>query len=248
MKVKDILSFLSCRFPLETACDFDNVGLLVGNGESEVKNVLICLDCTAETVIEAEGKGCNLIVTHHPVIFEGVKNILADSVPYTCVEKGISVISMHTNLDIAKGGVSETLCKVLGLSDIVPFEAEDGFVLWQGKADNITAPCFAGLIKEKLGGVARYTDNKKPISRVLVCSGSGGEFVFCAAYNGFDAFVSAEIKHHQLLAANDLSLCAFDAGHFNSEDIIVEPLKELLQKEFADTVFYTFHSNAIKTL
>lgn len=247
-KVNDVLEFLCGLFPLDTACDFDNVGLLVGDNDSEIKNVLVALDCTKETVLEAEEKGCNLIVTHHPVIFEGIKDILAGSVPYTCVEKGISVISMHTNLDIAKGGVIETLCKILGLSNIAPFEAENGFVLWQGKADNITAQCFARLIKEKLSGVVRYTDNERPISRVLVCSGSGGEFVFTAAKFGFDAFVAAEIKHHQLLAANDLSLCAFDAGHFNSEDIIVEPLKELLQKEFADTVFYTFHSNAIKTL
>lgn len=248
MKIRDILNFLSSRFPLETACDFDNVGLLVGEEAGEIKNVLVALDCTTETVLEAENRGCNLIITHHPVIFESVKDILAGSVPFLCVKKGISVISMHTNLDIAKDGVCETLCKALELTNIAPLEADNGYTLWQGETHIKNPQAFALFIKEKLGGCVRFVEGKQEIKKVLVCSGSGGEFVFTAAKLGFDAFVAAEIKHHQFLAANDFSLCAFDAGHFNTEDIIVEPLKDLLQKNFADVTFYTFHSNAIKTL
>ena len=163
MKVKDILSFLSCRFPLETACDFDNVGLLVGDGESEVKNVLIALDCTNETLNKAIKNNCQLIITHHPVIFEGVKEILADSLPYNLIKNGVSVISMHTNLDIAKDGVSETLCKVLELKNVAPFVADDGYTLWQGETRFNSANDFALFVKEKLGGFVRFVDGKKEI-------------------------------------------------------------------------------------
>lgn len=246
MKVKDILNFLSCRFPLDSACDFDNVGLLVGDGESEVKNVLIALDCTNEALNEAIKNNCQLIITHHPVIFEGVKEILADSLPYNLIKNDVSVISMHTNLDIAENGVSETLCKVLELKNVAPFTADDGYTLWQGETRFKSANDFALFVKEKLGGFVRFVDGKKEIKKVLVCSGSGGDFVFTAAKYGFDAFLAAEIKHHQLLFANDFGISAFDGGHFATEDIIVEPLKELLQKEFGDINFVTFHSNAIK--
>lgn len=248
MKVKDILNFLSCRFPLDSACDFDNVGLLVGDGESEVKNVLIALDCTNETLNEAIKNNCQLIITHHPVIFEGVKEILADSLPYNLIKNSVSVISMHTNLDIAKNGVSETLCKVLELKNVAPFTADDGFTLWQGETTIKNPKDFALFVKEKLGGNVRFVEGEKPIKKVLVCSGSGGDFVFTAAKYGFDALLTAEIKHHQFLFANDFGISAFDGGHFATEDIIVEPLKELLQNNFEGINFVTFHSNAIKCI
>ena len=246
MTVKNIFDYLNSLFPVSTACDFDNAGLLIGDGDTEVKKALISLDCTLETVKIAKENGCGLIITHHPVIFSPLKNILKGSIAYELVKSGIAVISMHTNLDMADGGVSVWLCKSIGLENIVPLTADDGFILRGGETAPVSADCFAEKIKNSLGGFVKYVDGGKKIRKVLVCSGSGGEFVETAINKGFDAFVSAEIKHHQFLTASDCNISVFDAGHFNTEDIIVEPLCDLLNKNFGDTEFLTHHSECIK--
>ena len=246
MTVKNIYDYLNSLFPVNTACDFDNAGFLVGDGEAEVKKALISLDCNLEAVKIAKENGCELIITHHPVIFAPLKKLLKGSVAFELVNSGIAVISMHTNLDMADGGVSVWLCKRIGLKNIIPVTAEDGFVLRAGEAELISAESFAEKIKQNLGGCVKYVDGGKEIKKVLVCSGSGGEFIETAIKEGFDAFVSAEIKHHQFLMASDCNLSTFDAGHFNTEDLIVEPLCDLLKEKFPQIEFVTHHSNIIK--
>lgn len=246
MTVKNIYDYLNNLFPVNTACDFDNAGFLVGDGKTEVKKALVSLDCSLETVKVAKENGCELIITHHPVIFAPLKNILEGSIAFELVKSGISVISMHTNLDMADGGVSEWLCKKIGLKNIIPVTAEDGFVLRAGEMEPASAECFAEKIKQNLGGFVRYVDGGKEIKNVLVCSGSGGEFIETAMSSGYDAFVSAEIKHHLFLQAKDFGISLFDAGHFNTEDIIVDPICELLSLEFGEIEFIAHHSNSIK--
>ena len=246
MTVKDIFNFLNNLYPCNTACDFDNVGLLVGDSKTTVSKVLISLDCTVQAVEKAKETGCQLIVTHHPVIFSPLKSVTAGSIQYELIKNGISVISMHTNLDIAENGVSDCLCKILDLKEIKPYTACDGFTLRIGKTSPLSADNFADKIKAKLGGVVKYVDSGKPIQNVLVCSGSGGEFIEETALANADALVTAEVKHHQFLRADELGVSVFDAGHFCSEDVIVEPLKEVLQNNFPNIVFFTDHSSKIK--
>ena len=246
MTVQNIFNFLNNLFPVSTACDFDNAGLLIGDGDAEVKKALVSLDCTKKTVENAKENGCNLIITHHPVIFAPIKNLLAGSIPFELAKNSIAVISMHTNLDMAEGGVNDCLCKVLGLRNIAPVTAEDGFILRGGEIDDISADCFAQKIKTALGGSVKFVDGGKEIRKVLVCSGSGGDFLETAIQNGYDAFVTSEVKHHQFLMAEDFGISVFDAGHFGTEDIIVNPLCDLLKVNFADVEFITYHSNSIK--
>ena len=246
MTVKNIYDYLNSLFPVNTACDFDNAGLLIGNPEVKVQKALISLDCSLETVKIAKEKNCNLIITHHPVIFAPLKKLLGGSVAFELVQNNIAAISMHTNLDMADGGVSEWLCKAIGLENIAPVTAEDGFILRAGEIEPISADCFAERIKQSLGGCVKYVDGGREINKVLVCSGSGGEFLETAIKGGFDAFVSAEIKHHQFLMAEDFGISVFDAGHFNTEDIIVEPLCEILKSNFHELTFITHHSNIFK--
>ena len=117
MTVKSIFEFLNSRFPVSDAMDFDNVGILIGDPEMEIKKAVVCLDGTLETINYAEAKQCDLIITHHPVIFSPLKNILKGSVQYEVLRHNLSVISMHTNLDIGVGGVNDCLCVVLGFKD-----------------------------------------------------------------------------------------------------------------------------------
>lgn len=246
MTVNKIFEFLNLKFPVETACDFDNVGILVGDGEAEVSNVLISLDCTLETVETAKRNNCELIVTHHPVIFSPLKNIIKGSVVYELIENSISVISMHTNLDVGFGGVNSSLCNAIGLANIELHPASDGYILQKGRISEISADDFAERLKKSLNTVVKYVDGGKMIKNVLVCSGSGGEFVYDAVKDGFDALVTADIKHHQFLDAKDSGISLFECGHFNTEDVVIEPLCELLKNEFKDIDFITTHKTNIK--
>ncbi len=247
MTVNSIFKYLTTLFPTDTACDFDNVGLLIGDGNTEVTKALIALDCTDNAVKTAIENGCQLIITHHPIIFAPLKSILADSIPYKLIKNGISVISMHTNLDIAENsGVNTCLCDALGLENQKTHIASDGYALRFGTVSPTSADDFARLIKSQLGGTVKYIDGGKEIKSVLVCSGSGGDFIYEAINGGFDALVTADIKHHHFLDAKHHGVSLFDGGHFNTEDVVIEPLKELLQKEFASTRFITTHHSDIK--
>lgn len=247
MKVKDILSHLDFLFPIENACDFDNVGLLVGEPDKDVSRVLIALDCTTKTIENAKANKCELIITHHPIIFEPLKNVLKDSLVYKLIENGISVISMHTNLDVSLGGVNSCLCDALGLNNVSTVTADSNFELMGGFTNApISSKDFAENIKHSLNTRVKYVDSSKAISKVLVCSGSGGEFINEAIKLGFQALVTSDIKHHQFLIAKENNVSLFDAGHFETEDIVIEPLKSKLQDKFKDIEFITEHPQNIK--
>ncbi len=246
MTVNGIFEFLNNLFPTESACDFDNVGLLIGDGESEVTKALIALDCTKETIELAIKEKAQLIITHHPVIFEPLKSVLENSIVFKAIKNGIAVISMHTNLDVGINGVNDTLCSVLGLENITPITSADGYLLKSGEISPTSADNFAKCIKSRLGGRIKYVDGGKEITKLLVCSGSGGDFIADAENYGFDALVTADVKHHQFLEAQQNGISLFDAGHFETEDIVVEPLKEILSKAFKEIEFLTFHPQIFK--
>ncbi len=246
MTVKDIFEFLNRKFPVSDALDFDNVGILIGDLDARVNNALITLDCSLETVNRALSNKCNLIITHHPIIFDPLKTILSNSVHYKLIKNGISVISMHTNLDIGNGGVNDTLCKLIGLQNITDFTACDGFFLKVGTLPSSTAKELADALKGILGGCVKFVDGSKAINKVLVCCGSGGGYIEDAINNGFDALITADIKHHQFITAKDNNVSLFDVGHYNSEDIIVEPLREFLEAEFKEINFKAFHPDSIQ--
>lgn len=246
--VEKVFNFLCERYPLDTACDFDNAGFLVGNKKDAVRKILVCLDCDITAINKAKELGCNLIVTHHPVIFGGIKSVTEESIVYKLIKEDISVISMHTNLDIANDGVTVRLCEALGLKNIKPFVAEDGFALRSAKADNLSPDSFAALIKDKLGFSVRYVKGSKNINKVLVCSGSGGEFLKEAVSFDFDALVTADVKHNVFIDAINSDISVFDGGHYATENVIVKPLAELLQREFKEIEFIPYSPDLIKSI
>lgn len=247
MKVHEIFDFLNEKYPVDTACDFDNVGILVGDPQSEVSRVTVALDCTKAAIKFAKKNGCELMVTHHPVIFDPLKTVTADSVVYDLIASGISVISMHTNLDVGLGGVNDCLCETLALSDTGKFVCEDGYQLNRGTLPrSMSDEELAQYLKEKLGGAVVYTQTYKSIKTVAVCSGSGGRYWQDAQSNGFDALITADIKHDVWIAASNADFPLFDAGHFYTEDVVVEPLADLLRKKIPNLTVLTDHSYKIK--
>lgn len=247
--VGNIYDFLCSRFPLDKACDFDNLGLLVGDCKAQVKKTVVALDCDINTVKIAVQNNCQLIITHHPVIFNGLKSVLAGSVVYECIKNGISVISMHTNLDVAEGGVNDCLCRSLGFTCVSPFTATDGFVLRSAEVDGLSADAMAQHIKQSLGTGVRYSaSDDRIIKKVLICSGSGGDFLSDAVFGGFDALITADVKHNVFIDAVNYGISVFDAGHYATENIIVSELCELLSQSFKSVEFLVYNSEAIRSI
>jgi len=249
MKVFDVLKFLEGQAPPELAADYDNIGLLVGDNKAVVSGIVVSLDCTTDAIDMAQRQGANLIVTHHPIIFHPLKDITADSTVFSLIKSNISVISMHTNLDAAEGGVNDTLCKVLEINDVkgispignIGFEARIGSFTKSFDTDEL-----AKYIKEKLGGMIKYVGCPKKVKTVAVCSGSGADLLQCAAQNGADALITADIKHSKYIEAENLGLALFDAGHFNTEDVIVDELCNKLSKQFKNAQINSCHTTKIK--
>jgi len=244
--VNDVLTFLSEKFPLNTACDFDNVGLLIGDESDEVKKVLTCLDCDVFAVKKASEIGANLIVTHHPVIFDGIKTLLSNSVPFLLVKNGISVISMHTNFDVGVCGVNDILCEKIGLKNVKKYLASDGFLINEATCDETLPDLFAKRLNDSLGIAPRYVSGR-PIEKVLVCSGSGGGFIEDTIKGNFDALITADVKHNQFVSAINSGVSLFDCGHYNTEVICVEPLKNLICSKFSDLLVETYYCDKIKS-
>ncbi len=246
MRHIDIFNFLNEKYPLSDACDFDNPGFLVGNRYDEVKSVLVTLDCELTAVNKAIELGCNLIISHHPIIYNPLTRINEDSVIYTLIKNDIAVISMHTNLDVGIDGVNDCLCKVIGLKGIETHIAEDGYGLRKGTTTPISADEFAKKLRKNLGGGIKYVGGKKPVNKVLVCSGSGGNYVSELIRANCDTLVSADIKHNFFIDAVNKGYSLFDGGHFATEDLIVEPLVSLIQGQFPNLSVTSHHLESIK--
>lgn len=245
--VGDILGYLCGKYPPDTACDFDNVGLLIGDKNQTVTGALVCLDFDKGALVKALKEGCELIITHHPVIFDPLKSITAESLVYRAIRAGVSVISMHTNLDIGEGGVNDRLCEALKLQNITPFTAEDGYLLKCGSIAPIGADDLAQQIKKQLGGGVKYVSGDRMIERVLVCSGSGGGYLSEALSGGFDALITADVKHNVFVDAINYGISLFDAGHYDTEKVICEPLSKELKENFGDIEFIPYTHKMIKT-
>lgn len=239
--IKDILDFTETFAPLNSAMNFDNCGVLVGNENTPVNKALLCLDITKEVVLEAVDKNVQLIISHHPVIFSGLKSIDTDDIPYMLINNNLSALCLHTNLDLSDiFGVNTCLANALKLSDVKCFMDKDKEIcLAIGKTNKAYSENkFAQVVKSALDckGV-RYTENGRTIETVAVSSGSGGGEIYTAKSLGADVLVTGEIKHNQILNANRIGISVVDAGHFKSENIVIAPLSEKLQEQFTNIEF-----------
>ena len=222
--------------PFQSAMDFDNPGLLVGDREDPVERVLFALDITPEVVREAAEFGAQLIISHHPVIFNPLKHLSRETAPYLLAQFGIDALCAHTNLDMAPGGVNTALAGRLQLQNVRTLSSySPGFA--EALLGELPAPlspkAFAQHVKTQLGcsGV-RFTDGGRPVRTVGLCSGGGEELVYAAAKAGCEGFVTGESKHHLLLFAKSASITFVDAGYFSTEDVVLHPLMERLQAAF----------------
>lgn len=240
--------------PFWLTMDFDNTGILIGDRNREVSCALLALDCTPAVVEQARQLGAQLIITHHPVIFHPLKRVNEDAVVYQLIRSDIAVISAHTNLDIAQGGVNDALASAIGLRDCRGLELlNEQTGAWLGRIGTLPEPlspeAFAAHIKACLNASSiKFSAAPRVIRTVALCSGSGADCLDAAISAGADALLTSEVKQHEYLAAAAAGISIFDAGHFDTEDIVIEPLRDYLAKEIPDVHFFTTHRSAIQAI
>ena len=244
--VADILKYIETIAPRNMKMDWDNVGLLCGSKATAVTKIMVALDPFEHVCQEAADWGAELIVTHHPIIFQGMKSITDETsigrgIMLLC-RNGISAINAHTNLDQVHGGVNDVLAQTLELENIQVINAcgvdEDGNewgLLRCGIASAQALPDFLRHVKETLGCEAlRYVDGGKPVHKVAVGGGSCAGAMLDVLDAGCDTFVTADIKYNQFWNAKELGLNLIDAGHFCTENPVVAVLAEKLRKAFPE--------------
>ena len=249
MTVNNIYNVLNNLFPFNLALDFDNTGLLIGEQNSTVKKAVVALDCTTKVLDFAINNGAELIITHHPVIFTPLKTITENTLAYKIIKSGVSVISAHTNLDTAEGGVNDCLAECLGLENISPVICPDGFTFRKGVLPAAMQPEeFALFAANKLGAGARFVCGNRAIKTVAVCSGSGSDMFHIAAEQFIDAFVSSEIKHNVLISSFDAGITTIDCGHFATENVVITPLCNKLAAALPEVQFIPYTQGIIKNI
>ena len=226
--VQQVLDELRRFAPPELAQDWDNVGLLVDAGRP-VTGVLTALDITAEVVQEAAALGCELIVAHHPVIFHPIKALAPGDVPALLVQKGISAICMHTNLDAAEGGVNDTLAAILGMRDTRSFADGCGRI---GTVDETSAAALSAFCQKTLGPGVHYVEAGRPVRCLAEVSGAGGSYWQEAMALGADCLVTGEAAHHNGIDAKRCGFGLVVAGHWGTEHPIAVVLKDRLARAF----------------
>ena len=252
--VTQIYSAIDQLAPFWLTMDFDNTGILVGDRNREVSCALLALDCTPAVVEQARQLGAQLIVTHHPVIFHPLKRVNEDAVVYQLIRSDIAVISAHTNLDIAQGGVNDALANAIGLSGCRGLELlNEQTGAWLGRIGTLSEPlspeAFAAHVKSCLHAASvKFAAAPQAIRTVALCSGSGADCLDAAIAAGADALLTSEVKQHEYLAAAAAGISIFDAGHFDTEDIVIEPLRDYLSKQIPDVRFFTTHQSAIQAI
>jgi len=239
-----ILSYMNDKYPFALAEDFDNCGLLVGDPSAVVTRCVLALDATAAVAADAAEKGANLLLTHHPVIFSPLRRFCAGDVPFEAARNGIAVISSHTCLDKADGGVNDVLASLLSLCDVTVPEEGEG-ILRVGNLPKAADPfAFAKKCKDVLnaGGV-RVVLGDRLVKRIALCSGAGGSFVETVLALGCDGYLTGELKHHEAVLAANAGLTVVDAGHFETETVVLPKLKRELEEAFPEVEFVLSDEN-----
>lgn len=234
--VQDILHYLETLAPTDLKMEWDNVGLLCGRSDKQVRTVLVALDPFTHVCEEAVEVGADLLLTHHPLIFQPLNSVSDQTATgraiMTLIANDISAVNAHTNLDCADGGVNDTLAERLELTDVSVIGSEH---LLRAGQFNSSLPAFLEHVKTKLGCEGlRYVSGGKQVCKVAVGGGSCGSELNDVIAAGCDTFVTADVKYNQFWDAKEMRINLIDAGHFHTENPVCTVLADKLQKAFPD--------------
>ena len=237
--VSEIANYFEERVPSALKADYDNVGLLCGFPDREVTKVLCALDVTGEVIEEAEELGAELILTHHPLIFHPLKRVLAtDEVGGKIaglLQRGMSAICLHTNLDSVDGGVNDALSVAIGA--LIRKKLPIGRVVELPQEESMAEFLQRLQTFLRVSGL-RYYDAGKTVHRIVVCGGAGGDLVEEAVANGADTLLTGEIHYDEWLTGRERGINLVDADHFCTENVVIPVLVDMLRDGFAETDVY----------
>lgn len=244
MRVADIYNELDKIAPFALAAPWDNPGLLLGDMQGEISGVMLALDLSVGVIEQAKASGCNLIVTHHPFIFQPQPHIIAGTyegdMAISLIQNGMAVIACHTDWDNAEGGINYALAEVLGLQNVQPLlDSNDGaeILLLAGEFDRpLSAAELTARVARSLGIPtvrAAGLSQEKQYHRLAVCGGAAMDFWRDAYAMGCDALLSADPKHHEGLQAAHSGFAVLDGTHFATERIGVAALARRLRESFS---------------
>lgn len=237
VNVADIIKIMEEIAPPAMAEDWDNVGLMLGRRCKAVKKLLLALDITGEVVQQAIAQKADMIITHHPLIFRGLKRVTdgewQQELLLTLAEKGIAVYSAHTNLDCVSSGVNDVLAKKLHLDSVDVLDSDNGL----GRIGIVPACSLhelAAMVKKVLrADYVAVGDAGKQVHKVAVCGGAGSDLISLALLCGADTLVTGDIKYHEAQKAVFSGLNVIDAGHQPTELPVMDDLADRLSQRFA---------------
>ena len=237
--VSDILNFLETLAPQSLKMDWDNVGLNCGSRNASVTKIMVALDPFEHVCKEAANWGADLLVTHHPLIFQPWPMVTDDAAccrgMMELIRHDISHICAHTNLDCAPSGVNDVLAQTLGLDNITPV-AENGWGML--RCGTVKEQCLEDFLFDVSTALGcehlRYCDGGKPVSKVAVGGGACADGLYDAIRAGCDTFVTADVKYNQFWDAKEQGLNLIDAGHFYTENPVVAVLAKKIAVQFPE--------------
>lgn len=241
--VKDIVSYFESIIPVEMKMDFDNVGLLAGSLETEVRTAVVALDITDEVIEEAIYHDAQIILSHHPLFFELKQandcSIIGKKL-IKLLRNNIAAFCQHTNLDSVHGGVNDVLASKLSIrveGCLESLETADGIKYGFGRYGFLERPTalydFLKFVKTVLNtsGI-RYYNAGRQVMKLALCGGSGGEYVKRTFDLDCDTLITADVRYHQFIEAKELGINIIDADHFCTENVVVPVLGEMLKSKF----------------
>ena len=240
MKVKDIIQKIENFCPPRLAYTWDNVGLLCGDREKEVKKILVTLDTNINVAREAAKKGADMIVSHHPILLGGIKRINYDTAEgqmiKLLIENDIALFAAHTNMDTANGGINDRLAKMFGLTDIkiLDVHTDDtkaGLGRYGKLQKTVKFKDFAENCKTILQTpfLRISGDFEREITTVAVASGSCSEIIPLAYEKGADVIITGDMKYHNMIDMTELGICIIDAGHYPTEICVMDIFSDILK-------------------
>ncbi|MBO5247940.1 MAG: Nif3-like dinuclear metal center hexameric protein [Clostridia bacterium] len=252
MKLSELVAVIDRHAPFSTALSFDNAGILCGDPEKEIRKVMLSLDITYSVINEAETQGVDLILTHHPALFSPQKSFSPADRVYRLIEKGIAAVAAHTNLDMAEGGVNDALATAAWLTDIEPWWGDDpSFIARKGVLSaEMPLSEYAAKLKETLhANNLRYADGGRPVHKVALCSGSGGDMWESLIGTDIDTLLTGEAKYHHFLEAAQAGINLIEAGHFATEVIVLPVLEQWLKDACPDLeIVYSSFDDPVRSV
>ena len=243
--IADIITVLENLAPPQLAEDWDNTGLLVGRSDADVAKIMTCLTLTSDVAAEAVEQGVQLVVSHHPILFRGTKQItdagIEGGILLKLIENGVAVYSPHTSFDSAESGINQQLAKLFGLMDVQPIRPQvDSAGLGRGRFGKVSgslklAEFLAGVRSAVGAGHLEFSGSRDAsVSTVAVACGAAIEFLDDAVLLGCDTFVTGEARFHSVLEARAQGVNLILLGHYSSERPAIEQLATMLAVEFAE--------------